>query len=113
MARKVLVLDAAKPDFREIRGYVKSHFGEAVWDEVNREFKEAVAQLGENPELGTHIEALNELGLNNFRQRLVRQTRIIYEFDDVRVLIHMFIHTRRDFRSHLGKRLLVVQSSLD
>lgn len=106
MARRLIILDVAKPDFRDIKGYVKSKFGDTVWNEVNQEFKNTIKEIAGNPAAGTQLEELKSLGLDNFRQRLVRQTRVIYEFNDVEVLVHMFIHTRRDFRNHLEKRIL-------
>ena len=87
--------ECRKTRLREIKTYVKSQLGEAVWNDV----------IGLNPEAGKEIEELKELGQEDFRARLVRQTRIISEFDDREVLIHMFIHTKRDFRTHPMKRL--------
>lgn len=106
MSRKVIILDAAKPDYREIKTHVKSQFGVAVWNEVNQEFKATISNIGLTPEAGKVIEELNDLAEGNFRLRLVRQTRIIYEYDDRQVLVHMFVHTKRDFRAHLIKRML-------
>ena len=105
MSRKVVILNVAKPDFREIKTYVKSQFGEAVWNDVNEEFKSTIDNIGLNPEAGKEVEELKELGQENFRTRLVRQTKIVYEYDDKEVLVHMFIHSKRDFRTHLMKRL--------
>lgn len=106
MSHKVIILDVAKPDFRLVRTYVKTHFGEVVWSEVNLEFKAMMKAIGLNPQAGRQIDELAELGLKNFRFRLVRQTKIVYEYDDDEVLIHLFIHTKQDFRTHLMKRLL-------
>lgn len=106
MNRKVIILDVAKPDFREIKAYVESQFGGLVWGEVNQEFKAAIKAIGTHPETGKEIEMLKELGVGNFRFKLVRQTRIIYEYNERQVIVHMFIHTRRDFRTQLVKRLL-------
>lgn len=106
MRRKVLILNAARPDFREIKTHVLAQFGMAVWNEVFEEFKTTIDNIGLYPEAGKEIEELKELGQDNFRTRLVRQTRIVYEYDDKEVLIHMFIQTLRDFRTHLLKRLL-------
>ena len=106
MSRTVHILDVAKPDFRDIQRYVKTRFGESVWNEVNQEFKQTIREIGEHPESGAYLAELQTLGLDHFRQRLVRQTRVIYEFDDQQVLIHMFLHTRRNFRNHLQQRVL-------
>jgi toxin ParE1/3/4 len=105
MNRKVIILDVAKPDFREVKNYVLHQFGETVWNEVNQEFKATIANIGVNPEAGKVIEELADLGEGNFRLRFVRQTRIVYEYDDKQVVVHMFVHTKRDFRTHLMKRM--------
>jgi plasmid stabilization system protein ParE len=106
MIRDVVILDAAKADFREIRQYVKRQFGEYVWAEVNKEFKDAIAAISNNPKLGSVIEELGVLGYENYRNILVRQTRVVYEFSLEHLIVHMFIHTRRDFQNHLEMRLL-------
>lgn len=106
MSRKVTILDVAKPDFRQVRTYVKAQFGETVWAEVNLEFKAMVKNIGLNPQAGKQLEELADLGQKNFRYRLVRQTKLVYEYDDGEVLVHMFIHTKQDFRTHLMQRLL-------
>ena len=108
MIRKVIILNVAKPDFREIKTHVKSHCGDAVWNEVNEEFKAAINNIASNPEAGKEVEELKELGQGSFRTRLVRQTRIVYEYDDKEMLVHMFIHTKRDFRAQLMRRLFSV-----
>ncbi|MDR2214814.1 MAG: type II toxin-antitoxin system RelE/ParE family toxin [Nevskiaceae bacterium] len=106
MRRKVIILNAAKPDFREVKHYVNAQFGKNVWKAAYQEFKKTIRNIGLNPASGKRMEELADLGLDNFRIRLVRQTRIVYEYDETTVLIHMFIHTRRDFRAHLLRRLL-------
>jgi plasmid stabilization system protein ParE len=108
MSRKVIILNVAKPNFREIKTYLKSQFGDAVWNDVSEEFKTTINNIALNPEAGKEVEELKELGQENFRTRLVRQTRIVYEYDDKEVLVHMFIHTKRDFRAHLMRRLFNV-----
>ena len=32
MSHKVIILDVAKPDFRDIKSYVKQNFGDIVWN---------------------------------------------------------------------------------
>jgi plasmid stabilization system protein ParE len=108
MTRKVIILNVAKPDFREIKTHVKSQFGDAVWNEVNQEFKVALNNIALNSEAGKEVEELKDLGIENFRIRLVRQTRIVYEYDEQEVVVHMFVHTKRDFRAHLMRRLFNV-----
>jgi plasmid stabilization system protein ParE len=106
MTRKAIVLDGARADFREIKKQGKKLFGDLVWAEVNQEFKDSIQRITTNPLLGTHIEELGALGYDHYRKTLVWKTRVIYEFDSQQVIIHMFLHTRRDSRTHLEKRLL-------
>ena len=106
MNRTAVILDGAKADFREIKRLVKKQFGDLVWAQVNQEFKEAVEQITRNPMLGTTIDELAGLGFDQFRKTLVRQTRVVYEFDSQQLIVHMFVHTKREFRTHLAKRLL-------
>ena len=106
MTRTAVVLDGAKADFLEIKKYVKRQFGDLVWAEVNQEFKDTVKHITANPLLGTHVEQLSGLGYDNFRKTLVRQIRVVYEFDSQQLIVHMFVHTKRDFKTHLEKRLL-------
>lgn len=106
MTRTVVILDGAKADFREIKKNVRKQFGDLVWAEVNQEFQNTVKRIRANPLLGTHVDELGSFGYDNYRKTLVRQTRVIYEFDHQTVIVHLFIHTKRDFRTHLEKRLL-------
>jgi toxin ParE1/3/4 len=106
MMLDAVILDGAEADFREIRKYVKKRFGDTVWLEVNQEFKYTIRHIAANPVMGTHIEELTGLGFDNFRKTLVRQTRVIYEFDSKQLIVHMFVHTKKDFKTHLADRLL-------
>lgn len=106
MTRNAVILDGAKADFREVKKYVKKQFGDLVWAEVNQEFKDTIKRIAANPLLGTRIEQLGALGYDNYRIALVRQTRVVYEFDSQLLIVHMFVHTKRDFKTHLENRLL-------
>lgn len=106
MTRNAVILDGAKVDFREIKKYVRQQFGDLVWAEVNQEFKDTIKHIAANPLLGTRIEELGALGYDNYRKIFVRQSRVVYELDSQQLIVHMFIHTKRDFKTHLEKRLL-------
>ena len=106
MTRHAIILHGAKADFRDIKSYVKKQFGDLVWAQVNQEFKDAIQHITANPLLGSRIDELGALVYDNYRKTLVRQTQVVYEFDSQQLIVHMFIHTKRDFRTHLEKRLL-------
>lgn len=106
MTRRIIVLESAKEDFKDIQRYVKQNFGVAVWHTVHAEYRDAFRRIQQAPQIGTPIELLADLGMSHVRTILVRQTRLVYEFDDSLVIVHLFIGTRQDFRAHLLKRLL-------
>lgn len=103
--RRIIILDSAKEEFRDIRKYVRKEFGESVWSEVNAQYRNSFRLIQADPRIGSYIDELKGIGIVDIRCVLVRQTRVIYEFDETLVLVHMFIATRRDFRTHLLKRL--------
>jgi len=105
VSRRIVILDGAKEELQDIKKYVKRDFGDSVWNTVSAEYKGAFQRIQENPGIGSCIDELKELGIPNVRYVLVRKTRVVYEFDDSLIIIHMFIGTRRDFRAHLLKRM--------
>ena len=105
MAHQMVLLESSKEEFKDIRKYIKRHFGNSAWNTVNKEYITAFQRIKNNPEIGNPIEELKALGITNFKYFLVNQTRIVYEISERVVTIHMFIHTRRDFRSQLFKRV--------
>lgn len=106
MTRQAVILEAAKADFSDIKRHIRAQFGDRVWAGVNQEFKDTMARIASNPLLGTPIEELGSLGYDHYRKVLVRQTRVVYEYGDHYLIVHMFIHTKRDFKTHLEQRLL-------
>lgn len=108
MSHNVVVLDVAQPDFRQVKSYVKKNFGDIVWQQTNQQIKDKLTTIGLNPQAGRLIDELVSLGIDNFKFRLVGQTKIVYEILDTEVLVHMFIHSKQDFKTHLMKRLFEV-----
>ncbi|MBR7799151.1 type II toxin-antitoxin system RelE/ParE family toxin [Undibacterium fentianense] len=106
MSYKVQVLAYAKDDYREIRGYVKRKFGDQVWVAVESDFKKVLKQIAEMPLAGSVPEEIEAIGLVHYRQRLVGQTRIIYQIKEEEIFVHMFVDTNRDFPSVLYDRLM-------
>ncbi|MFZ4525132.1 MAG: type II toxin-antitoxin system RelE/ParE family toxin [Chlorobium sp.] len=106
MAHSVYILDSAKGDYREIRTWVRHKFGEKVWRESEQQYKEVLSNIGEFPFAGFVPEEAVSLGLQGIRERLVGQTRVIYEVGEHEVYVSMFVSTRRDFMTMLTDRLL-------
>ncbi len=106
MAHSVYILDCAKDDYREIRKYVTHKFSVEVWRSSELKFKEVLKEIGEFPLAGIVPDEAIKLGLQGIRQRLVGQTRVIYEVDVQGVYVYMFVSTRRDFLTMLTDRML-------
>ncbi len=106
MAFPVHILASAKEDFRHIKAWVKNRHGEAVWLEVNQQFKATLKDIGQHPAAGLITEEALALGLLDIRQRLVGQIRVIYQFDGRQVYVHMFVSMLRDFMGQLAARML-------
>lgn len=109
MTHKVQVLAYAKDDYREIRGYVKRKFGDQVWMTVEANFKKMFRQIADMPLAGSVPEEIEAIGLVHYRQRLVGQTRVIYQIKDAEIFVHMFVDTNRDFPTLLYDRLMSKQ----
>jgi toxin ParE1/3/4 len=105
VSQKFFVLESAKDEFKDFKKYVQRDFGNLIWNEANAEYKAAFKIIKNSPHAGISIEELKDIGVTNVKYSLVKQTRIVYEFDSEVILIHMFINTKRDFITHLMKRL--------
>ena len=106
MALSVFILDGAKDDYREIRKYVKQKFGEKIWQDSDQQYKELLKNMAEYPSAGLVPDEAMQLGLQGIRERLVGQTRVIYEVAPHSLYVHMFVSTRRDFVTMLAERVL-------
>ena len=106
MAHSVFILASAKDDYREIRKYVLQKFDVRVWQDLGLEYIELVKNIGEFPAAGLVPDEAIQLGLQGIRERLLGQTRVIYEVAHQRIYVYMFVSTRRDFMTMLTDRLL-------
>jgi toxin ParE1/3/4 len=106
VAHLVFILNCAKDDYREIRRYVRRKFGTAVLESSEQQYKETLRDIGDFPLAGFVPDEAVKLGLQGIRERLVGQTRVVYEVGAQDVYVHMFVSTRRDFMTMLTDRLL-------
>jgi toxin ParE1/3/4 len=106
MSYKVHVLAYAKDDYREIRDYIKRKFGDQVWMTAEADFKKVFKQIADMPLASSIPEEIEAIGLFQYRQRLVDQTRVIYQIKENDIFVHMFVDTNRDFSTLLYNRLM-------
>ncbi len=63
-------------------------------------------QIADMPLAGSAPEEIVAIGLVHYRQRLVGQTRVIYQIKEAEIFVHMFVDTNRDFVALLYDRLM-------
>lgn len=106
MSFKVVILNSAKLDLREIRDYIVKKFSLEVWLATSSHLRNAFEALGVSPFAGSIPSELEMLNLNDYRQVVSGMNRIIYEIRQDIVFVHAVIDVRRDLMSFLTKRLL-------
>ncbi|MGK5047141.1 type II toxin-antitoxin system RelE/ParE family toxin [Janthinobacterium sp. GB4P2] len=106
MAR-IVVLESAEADFKELRSDFKAHHTAAAHAQFLLAFRQSLTDLKAFPDSGTPVEAAREVGMD-VRQRLCEEIRVVYHHDRAHdiVYIRMLLPTRRDFLSHLTARIL-------
>lgn len=102
---KIVVLDSARVDFRDIKlGFKRTHSA-ARFDQFKQSFKDLFAHMKAFPLAGAVPDECAPLGLV-IRQRIVEDVRVIYEVKEDTIVVRMFLSTQRDFPSHLVTRIL-------
>lgn len=108
MSFKVVILNSAKLDLKELRDYVIARFSRSVWMETSEGLKKSMLMLAASPQAGSVPGEIEMLDLNEYRQVVSGMNRIIYEIRQDAVFIHAVFDVRRDMVSLLTKRLLRV-----
>jgi plasmid stabilization system protein ParE len=103
---KLLVLDEAQEDTKELRRYILKSLGAGTWKQTSAELAVTLGNIRQFPQSGYVPAELSDFGGLNFREALSGQNRVIYEVRDDALYIHVVTDTRRDLRTLLQKRLL-------
>ena len=103
---KVVVLDSAEQDLKELRSYVVRNFSQTTWLKTYSKLKESIRNLATFPLLGAVPPELETLNLNQYRQIISGMNRVIYEPRTDAVYIYMIVDTRRDLETLLMQRLM-------
>lgn len=102
----VELTQGAEDDLEEIHGYRSQVRGIDDADTLIGEFLTVIDSLETFPERGAVPRELEGLGIQEFRQILLRQFRLIYRIIDSRVIILVIADGRRDMQTLLERRLL-------
>ena len=103
---KVVILDSAEQDLKELRSYVVKNFSQTTWLKTFNKLKESIRNLATFPLLGAVPPELESLNLNQYRQIVSGMNRVIYEPRADAVYIYMIVDTRRDLETLLMQRLM-------
>jgi toxin ParE1/3/4 len=103
---KVVILDSAEQDLKELRCYVVKNFSQATWLKTYSKLKESIRNLATFPLLGAVPPELESLNLNQYRQIISGMNRVVYEPRADAVYIYMIVDTRRDLETLLMQRLM-------
>jgi toxin ParE1/3/4 len=103
---KLLILDEAQEDTKDLRRYILKSFGAGTWKQTATELAVTFGNIRQFPQSGYVPAELADFGGLHFREALSGQNRIIYELRDDTIYIHVVTDARRDLRTLLQKRLL-------
>ena len=106
MSFKVVILQSAETDLKELRTYLTKHFSAQTWQSTFASLKAAIRHLESLPYAGAIPEEIEKLNLNQYRQILSGMNRVIYEVREQTVYIHIVADTRKNLPALLMKRLL-------
>lgn len=103
---QIIWTDAARDDLLEIRAYLKPSQAPAFVRKVTEQIRDEVGSLKDWPSRGTYVRELEELQLEQYRELLAGQHRIIFERASEAFYVHIVCHASRDLEALLRRRLL-------
>lgn len=106
MSLKVVILQSAQTDLRELRTYLVRQFSTQTWQSTYADLKTAILGLADLPYSGSIPEEIEKLNLGQYRQIVLGMNRVIYEVRDKTVFIHIIVDTRKSLPALLMRRLL-------
>lgn len=106
MKCKLLILDEAQEDTKDLRRYILRSFGAETWKQTTAQLAVTFENIRQFPHSGYVPAELSDFGGLNFREALSGQNRVIYEMRGDTIYIHVVTDTRRDLRTLLQTRLL-------
>jgi len=106
MSIKVVILESAEYDLKELKSYIVKDFSLKTWRNTYDKIKEVIRNLKTFPYAGSIPEEIERLNLSQYRQVISGMNRIIYEVRQDTIYIHIIVDGRRDLTSLLTRRLL-------
>jgi plasmid stabilization system protein ParE len=102
----IIWTEAARDDLLEIRAHLKTNQSPAFVKKVTEQIRDEVGSLEDWPSKGVFVRELEELQLDQYRELLAGQHRIIFERGSEAFYVHIVCHASRDLEALLRRRLL-------
>ncbi len=106
MNMKVVILESAEHDLKELKSYIVKNFSIETWQGTYDKIKAVIRNLKTFPHASSIPEEFEKLNLSQYRQVISGMNRIIYEVRQDTLYIHIITDARRDLKSLLTRRLL-------
>ncbi|MCU1774919.1 type II toxin-antitoxin system RelE/ParE family toxin [Pseudomonas sp. MWU13-2625] len=106
MSLKVVILQSAQTDLKELRTYLIKQSSSQTWQSTYANLKNAILGLADLPYSGSIPEEIEKLNLGQYRQIISGMNRVIYEVREKIVFVHIIVDSRKSLPSLLMKRLL-------
>lgn len=102
----IIVLPGAQDDLLQLKRYMLSKWGKAMWDKAEKELFDKFSAADANPGIGKPVPELADLEITDFRQILTSHHKIVYETDSGVTYIHIVANFNQDVQSLLTRRIL-------
>ena len=103
---QIIWTNAARDDLIEIRAYLKRTQSPAFVRKVPEDIRDEVGSLKDCHSKGSYVQELEELQLDQYRELLAGQHRIIFERASEAFYVHIVCHASRGLDALLRRRLL-------
>lgn len=102
---EVVVSQFAEDDLNEIAEYYNS-LSQNYVAKVVSEFEKNVMSLKNHPKSGRIVPELEKQGIEQFRELIQGNYRIVYEISGDKVIVHTIIDGRRNFEDIIISKLM-------
>lgn len=102
---KIVILESAEHDLKDLRSYLVKNFSQATWQDSYGKIKTVIRNLQAFPYPGAIPDEFQHLGLSQYRQVFSGINRIVYEVRQDIVYIHVIADGRRDLKGLLLRRI--------
>ena len=102
----VIISRPAELDLLEIVNYYESR-NKRFAVELYKRIKSRILELVEIPDRGRQVPELERQGIENYRELIEGNYRIVYSVTALRVIVHSIVDSRRNLEEILIKKILL------